>query len=90
LAQPTGEPIDDSSPPTLAPDHGYARGNVWHNIWLMGDEAGWSHFIDCSCRGSARILRLKADDLKQCEQTAKPYSAKTGVASDAVQTMVCN
>jgi hypothetical protein len=28
LAQPTGEPIDDSSPPTLAPDHGYAPGNV--------------------------------------------------------------
>jgi hypothetical protein len=56
----------------------------------MGDEAGWSHFIDCSYRGSVRILRLKADDLKQCEQTAKPYSAKTGVASDAVQTMVCN
>ena len=36
-----------------------------------------------------RVLRLKADGLKQCEQTAKPYSAKGGVAENATQMMVC-
>jgi hypothetical protein len=56
----------------------------------MGDEAGWSHYVDCQYRGSQRILRLKADGLKQCEQTAKPYSAKGGVANDSVQMMVCD
>jgi hypothetical protein len=56
----------------------------------MGDEPGWSHFVDCTYRGSSRVLRLKADGLKQCEQTARPYSARTGVATGAVQTMVCD
>jgi hypothetical protein len=90
LSQPTGEPIDDSAPPSLVPDRGYARGNVWHNIWIMGDEPHWSHFVDCQYRGSARLLRLKADGLKQCEQTAQPYSAAKGVADTAVQTMACD
>ena len=90
LSQPTGQAIDDNAPPSLVPDQGYARGNVWHNIWIMGDEPGWSHYVDCQYRGSQRILRLKADGLKQCEQTAKPYSAKGGVANDAVQAMVCD
>lgn len=90
LSQPVGEPIDDHAPPSLVPDRGYARGNVWHNIWIMGDEPHWSHYVDCRYRGSDRILRLKADGLKQCEQTARPYSAANGVADDAVQTMACD
>jgi hypothetical protein len=90
LSQPIDEPIDDSSPPSLVPDRGYASGNIWHNTWLMGDEPGWSHFVDCRYRGSTRILRLKADGLKQCEQTAHPYSAKRGIAENTVQTMVCD
>jgi len=90
LSQPTGKPIDESAPPSLVPDRGFARGNVWHNVWLMGDAPGWSHFVDCQYRGSTRVLRLKADGLKRCEQTAKPYAPKQGVASDAVQTMVCD
>jgi hypothetical protein len=89
LFQPTGEPIDENSPPSLVPDRGYARENVWHNIWLMGDELGWSHFIDCRYRGSTRVLRLQADGLKQCEQAARPSSIKGGVPDNAVQTMVC-
>ena len=90
LSQPAGEAIDESAPPSLVPDRGYARGNVWHNIWIMGDEPHWSHFIDCQYRGSERVLRLKADGLKQCEQTAQPYSAGKGVADHAVQTLVCD
>jgi len=90
LSQPNGEPIDESAPPSLGPDQMYARGSVWHNVWLMGDEPGWSHFVDCQYRGSKRVLRLKADGLKQCEQTAAPYSAKGGIARNAVQTMVCD
>jgi hypothetical protein len=90
LSQPAGEPIDDSAPPSLVPDRGYARGNVWHNVWIMGDEPGWVHYVDCQYRGSKQILRLKADGLKQCEQTARPYTAKQGVANDAVQTMSCD
>ena len=90
LSQPIGQPIDESAPPSLVPDQGYARGNVWHNIWKMDDESGWAHFVDCQYRGSKRILRLKADGLKKCEQTAQPYSAKTGVANNAVQTMACD
>lgn len=90
LSQPNGEPIDETAPPSLMPDQMYARGTVWHNVWLMGDEPGWSHFLDCQYRGSTRVLRLKADGLKRCEQTAEPYSAKSGVARDAVQTMVCD
>jgi hypothetical protein len=89
LSQPVGQPIDDNSPPSLVPERGFARGDVWHNIWLMGDEPGWSHLVDCRYRGSTRVLRLKADGLKQCEQTAKPYSAKGGVAENATQMMVC-
>jgi hypothetical protein len=89
LSQPVGQPIDDSSPSSLVPDRGFARRKVWHNIWLMGDEPGWSHRVDCQYRGSPRILRLKADGLKQCEQTAKPYSARGGIAEKAVHTMVC-
>jgi hypothetical protein len=90
LSQPVGEPIDESSPPSLAPDQGFARGNVWHNVWVMGDEPGWARYIDCQYRGSKRILRLKADGMKQCEQTAQPYSIKQGVADNAVQTMTCD
>ena len=89
LSQPLGEPINEDARPTLVPDRGFARGNVWHNVWRMGDEPGWSHFVDCIYRGSPRVLRLKADGLKQCEQTARPYSAQTGVASNAAQTMAC-
>jgi hypothetical protein len=90
LSQPTDQPIDESAPPSLVPDKGYARGNVWHNIWIMGDEPHWSHFIDCHYRGSDRLLRLKADGMKQCEQTAQTYSVKQGVADNAVQTMACD
>jgi hypothetical protein len=90
LAQPTGEPIDESAPPSLVPDQMSARGSVWHNVWLMGDEPGWSHFVDCQYRGSKRVLRLKADGLKRCEQTAAPYSPKGGIVRDAVQTMACD
>jgi hypothetical protein len=90
LSQPGGTPIDERSPPSLLPDRGFARDEVWHNIWLLGNEPGWSHFVDCRYRGSPRILRLNADRLRQCEQTARPYSAKGGVADNAVQTMKCD
>jgi hypothetical protein len=90
LSEPAGKPINETAPGSLMPDRGFAKGNVWHNIWLMGDEPGWEHYIDCQYRGSTRILRLKADGLKQCEQTARPYSAKQGVADNAVQTLVCD
>ena len=90
LSQPTGEPINEAAPPSLVPDRGFARGTVWHNVWIMGDEPHWSHFIDCQYRGSPRVLRLNADGLKQCEQTATPYAAAKGVADGAVQTMTCD
>jgi hypothetical protein len=90
LSQPVGQPIDASAPPSLAPDRGFAQGSVWHNVWIMGDEPGWEHYVDCQYRGSQQILRLKADGLKQCEQTARPYSAKQGVADNAVQTLACD
>jgi hypothetical protein len=90
LSQPAGHPIDDHSPPSLVPDQGYARGSVWHNVWIMGNEPGWSHFVDCQYRGSQRILRLTADGMKRCEQTARPYAVKGGVADKAVQTMACD
>jgi hypothetical protein len=90
LSQLKGMPIDDRSPPSLVPDRGYARGSVWHNIWLMGDEQGWSHFVDCRYRGSERVLRLKADGLKECEQIAQPYTSKGGVAENAAQALVCD
>ena len=80
LSRPTGQPIDESAPPSLVPDRGYARGNVWHNFWIMGDEPHWSHFIDCQYRGSDRLLRLKADGLHQCEQSERPYPAGKGAA----------
>src|SRR4051812_49436752 len=67
LSQKDREPIDEAAPPSLVPDHGFAVGRVWHNVWLMGDEAGWSHFVDCRYRGSERVLRLKADGLRRCE-----------------------
>ena len=89
LSEKTGTPIDDTAPPSLVPDRGFARGAVWHNFWLMGDEPGWSHYVDCQYRGSPRVLRLPADGLRQCEQTARPYTVKRGVAENAVQTMVC-
>lgn len=90
LSQPAGEPINEDSPPSLMPDRGFARGAVWHNVWTMGDASGWVHFVDCRYHGSSRVLRLKADGLRQCEQTAQPYSARHGVAHQAVQTMACD
>jgi hypothetical protein len=63
LSQPVGQAIDDSAPPSLVPDQGFARGNVWHKIGTMDDEPGWSHYVDCQYRGSRRVLRLKADSL---------------------------
>jgi hypothetical protein len=90
LSERTGRAIDESAPPSLVPDRGFARGKVWHNIWLMGDEPGWSHYVDCQYRGSQQILRLKADGLKQCEQTAQPYDARHGVGANATQTMACD
>ena len=90
LSEKTGQPIDDKAPPSLVPDRGFVQGNVWHNIWLMGDEPGWSHYVDCQYRGSPKILRLKADGLKQCEQTAQPYDPKSGVSANAVHTMWCD
>jgi hypothetical protein len=89
LFQPVAQAIDENAPPSLVPDRGFAHGGVWHNIWRMGDEPRWSHFVDCRYRGSQRVLRLKADGLGQCEQTAQPYSITTGVARDATQTMTC-
>jgi hypothetical protein len=90
LSQPAGEPIDEAAPPSLVPDRGFARGDVWHNLWRIDDQPGWSHFVDCRYRGSQRILRLKADGLRQCEQTARPYSPKAGIADNAAQTMACD
>jgi hypothetical protein len=90
LSQPVGQPIDDNAPPSLVPDQGFARGNVWHNVWIMGDEPGWVHYVDCQYRGSKQVLRLKADGLKRCEQTVRPYSTKQGVADTAVQTISCD
>ena len=90
LSQPAGQPIDDSAPPSLVPDRGFARGSLWHNVWIMGDEPAWPQHVDCQYRGSKRILRLKAASLKQCEQTAQSCSAKGGVTDNAVQTMVCD
>src|SRR5580658_7928443 len=90
LSQPVDQMIDDNAPPSLVPDQGFAHGTVWHKVWIMGDEPGWSHYVDCQYRGSKRILRLKADGLKRCEHTAQQYSAKGGVADNAVQTMVCD
>jgi hypothetical protein len=89
LSQPKSEPIDETARPSLVPDRGFASGDVWHNVWLMGDEPGWSHFVDCQYRGSQRVLRLKADGLRQCEQTARPYSVRRGIANGAAQTMAC-
>jgi hypothetical protein len=76
----------------LVPDRGYAKGDIWYNIWVMNgdEEPGWSRYVDCQYRGSLRILRLKADGLKQCKQTVRPCSAAKGVAENAVQTMVCD
>ena len=54
LSQPAGEPIDASAPPSLVPDRGYARDGVWHNVWIMGDEPGWVHYVDCQYRGPGR------------------------------------
>jgi hypothetical protein len=88
LSQKTGEPIDEAAPPSLVPDRGFAQGGLWHNIWEMGDEPGWSHFIDCQYRGSPKILRLRADGLKQCEQTSRRPDAK---GPDTIgQTMACD
>ena len=90
LSERKGVAIDESAPPILAPDRGFAQGGVWHNLWAMEDEPGWSHYIQCEWRGSPRILRLSADGLKQCEQTAAPYSRARGVADDAVHTLSCD
>jgi len=90
LSERKGVAIDETAPPTLVPDRGFARGTVWHNVWLMGDEPGWSHYIQCQYRGSPKVLRLPADGLKQCEQTATPYSAARGVADHAVHTLSCD
>ncbi|HEY2131966.1 MAG TPA: STY0301 family protein [Acetobacteraceae bacterium] len=82
------EPIDETAPPSLVPDRGLAQGALWHNIWEMGDEPGWSHFIDCQYRDSPKILRLRADGLKQCEQTSRRPNAK---GPDTIgQTMACD
>jgi hypothetical protein len=83
-------PINDEAPPLLVPDRGFAQGGVWHNIWRMGDEPDWVHYIQCQYRGSTRVLRLQADGLRQCEQTATPYSPARGVADDAVHTLACD
>jgi hypothetical protein len=40
LSQPVGMPIDNSSPPSLAPDHRDARGSAWQNIGRMCDDPG--------------------------------------------------
>jgi hypothetical protein len=90
LSERKGVPIDDTAPPSLVPDRGFARSTVWHNIWLMGDEPGWVHYIDCQYRGSSKILRLPADGLRQCEQTATPYSRQRGVSPTAVHTLACD
>jgi hypothetical protein len=90
LSERKGVAIDETAPPLLVPDRGFARGSVWHNIWEMGDEPGWVHYIQCQYRGVTRVLRLPADGLKQCEQTATPYSRAQGVANDAVHTLACD
>lgn len=90
LTQPVGQPINETAPSSLVPDQGYARGDVWHNVWHMADEPEWSHFVDCRYRGSNLVLRFETDGLKRCEQTARPYSAQKGVGHDAMQTMTCD
>ena len=90
LSAKDGETIDEVYRPTLVPDNGFARGKTWHNSWTLTAEPGWSYFIDCQYRGAPQILRLKADGLSRCEQTAMPYDKKKGVSDLAVQTMVCD
>ena len=90
LSNRIGQAIDEATPPSLVPDRGYALGEVWHNLWTMGDEPGWSHFVDCHYKGVPKVLRLEADGLKQCEQTARPFDSKKGVSTTAVQTMWCD
>ena len=74
LAQPTGLPINDQSPPLLVPDRGYAHDGVWHNVWIIGEEAGWTYFVDCRYRTSARVLRLGR---MVCANANKPRSRIT-------------
>jgi hypothetical protein len=89
LSEKKGVPIDESALPSRVPDRGLARGDVGHNVWLMGDESGRVHYIQCQYRGAPRVLPLPTDRLRQCEQTAMPYDRARGVAANAVQTLAC-
>jgi hypothetical protein len=89
LSVKAGETIDETAPPSLAPDRGVQRGDAWHNLWRIGDDGpGWSYFVDCKYRGGAQVLRLKADGLTQCEQVIRPYDAKKP-NENATMTMRC-
>jgi hypothetical protein len=89
LDLPTGQTIDDKSPPSLAPDTSFEAGKTWHNVWQMKDSPGRSHLIECRYSGTTRILRWKADGLQQCEQIIEPYDPKKGFPAKTRQSLGC-
>lgn len=90
LSEKDGVAIDDKAPPSLVPDRGFARGGTWHNVWILQPEPGWSFYIDCQYRGATRVHRLPAKAVRQCEQTATPYTQRGGVAATATHTLSCD
>lgn len=91
LATPEQEAIDETAPPSLVPDENAIRDGALRQVWQMNSNGpGWRWFVDCSYRGSKRILRLDAKDTRRCERTIIPYSKASGAAPQSVQRMVCD
>jgi hypothetical protein len=91
LATKAGEPIDEAAPPTLVPDSETISAGSLHQRWEMNVYGPGSRFyVDCRYRGSERVLRLDAGQVKICERVITKFSRATGESPQSENRLYCD
>jgi hypothetical protein len=90
LSVPQGVKIDEEAPPSLVPDTSDVYDHALHQSWMMDqDGPGWSSFVDCHYRGTARILRLDAAGVKRCDRVIQPFDPRRPDNAASHESMIC-
>ena len=91
LSQPEGEKIDETAPPSLAPDETKISGGTLHQYWTMNTGGpGWDFFVDCQYAGTKRFLRIKANTAKRCDRTITHYNRGGDPDPRSVDSLHCD
>jgi hypothetical protein len=91
LATEDGETIDEAAAPTLVPDSETMRAGTLHQRWQMNVYGPDSRFyVDCRYRGTDRVLRLDAGQVKRCEREITHFSRATGESQQSENRLYCD